>query len=190
LRLSNYCADERPFAESYSRGWAYSTVLPSRELIVYLFTAPAAQPIGKLSGTPAFLLKELANCPVAASRVLKAETPHPSDVSFFATDASSTRSRPVAGSGWSLVGDCAQTMDPLSSSGIAQALQHAELISDALLGSRSLRSADLADYVSAADRGYESHVATRRRVYGLEQRWPTPFWDQITGNTLGTIEHQ
>jgi hypothetical protein len=84
LRMLNYRGDDRPYIESYSRGWTYSVSLASGELIINLFTEPDPRRHGKFSCSPAFLLNELANCPIAASRLLAADRIKAADVTFFA----------------------------------------------------------------------------------------------------------
>jgi flavin-dependent dehydrogenase len=176
MRVLNYRGDNRPSVESYSRGWTYSVSLASGELIVNLFTEPDPQRHEKFSRSPDFLLKELANCPVAASRLLAADRIKSADVTFFAADASSTYSLPATGPGWCLAGDSVQTLDPLSSGGIAQALEHGTLVSDAVLRSRSLRDTDLSEYAARVDRSRDPYLMARHHFYSLEQRWATLFW--------------
>jgi len=176
LRVLNYRRDDCPYIESYSRGWAYSVSLASGELIVNLFTELDPQCHEKPSRSPEFLLKELANCPVAAARLLAADRIRSSHVTIFVANASSTYSLPATGPGWCLAGDCLQTLDPLSSGGIAQALEHGTLASDALLRSQSVRDVDFTEYSAAISSSRDAYLATRHRFYGLEQRWDTWFW--------------
>jgi flavin-dependent dehydrogenase len=176
MRLLNYRGDNRPSVESYSRGWAYSVSLDSGELIVNLFTEPEPRSHGKFSCSPGFLLEELANCPIASSRLLAADRIKAADVTFFAANASSTYSLPATGLGWCLAGDSVQTLDPLSSGGIAQALEHGTLVSDAVLRSRSVLDTDLSEYAAHIDRSRDAYLAARHYFYGLERRWATFFW--------------
>jgi flavin-dependent dehydrogenase len=176
MRVLNFRGDNRPSVESYSRGWTYSANLASGELIINLFTEPDTQGHERFSCSADFLLQELANCPTAASRLLGADPIKTADVTFFAADASSTYSIPATGPGWCLAGDSVQTLDPLSSGGIAQALEHGILVSDAVLGSRSVRDIDLSEYAASIQRSHDSYLAARHHFYGLEQRWATIFW--------------
>jgi flavin-dependent dehydrogenase len=176
LRVLNYRGDDRPYIESYSRGWTYSVSLASGELIVNLFTEPDPQRHGKFSCSPAFLLNELASCPIAASRLLAADRIKATDVTFFAANVSSTYSFPATGPSWCLAGDSVQTLDPLSSGGIAQALEHGTLVSDAVLRSRSVHDTDLSEYAAHVDKSHDVYLAARHHFYSLEQRWATLFW--------------
>jgi flavin-dependent dehydrogenase len=176
LRVLNCRSDNHPSVESYPRGWTYSVSLASGELIVNLFTDLDPQRPRKSWRSTDFLLAELANCPLAASRVLAANPTSAADVTFFAADASSTYSRPAIGPDWCLAGDCVHTVDPQSSGGIAQAFKHATLVSNALLRSRFVRDVDLSEYTAYLDRSHESYLRARHYFYGLEQRWDTFFW--------------
>jgi flavin-dependent dehydrogenase len=176
LRLAGYRGDVRPTTEAYPHGWVYSVGLSSGELIVNLFTEPSTRDGGIFRPSLDLLLRELAECPFAASRVAASNIASSSDVTFFSTDASSICSRPVAGQGWCLAGDAAQSLDPLSSGGIIQALKHAILVSDSLLRSPSVSDVDLTGYAEYLDGAYAAYESERRRVYQMEQRWPTPFW--------------
>jgi flavin-dependent dehydrogenase len=178
LRLQHYGGNVCPTTEAYPNGWVYTVGLSSGELIVNLFTECSGLRRPSLD----LLLRELTECPLAASRVLASNITDASEVRFFSTDASSTSSRPAAGSGWCLAGDAAQSLDPLSSGGIMQALQHALLISDSLLSSPSFTEVDWHNYTTYLEQSYSDYAISRRGVYGLEQRWKTPFWsgaDQI-----------
>jgi flavin-dependent dehydrogenase len=172
LRLQSYSGDVRPTTEAYSHGWVYSVGLASGELIVNLFTEGSQLHRPSLD----LLLRELAECPLAASRVAASNVTKASQVAFFCTDTSSICSRPAAGRGWCLVGDAAQSLDPLSSGGIVQALRHAILVSDSLLRCSYLSEVDWTGYAAHLDESYSTYRSNRRRVYRMEQRWRTPFW--------------
>ena len=86
--------------------------------------------------------------------------------------------RPAAGEGWWLAGDRVQSVDPLSSSGIANAIQHAELIADALLRSRSLHRIDPSRYLQWLEANHHDYLEARQTVYGGERRWPFAFWQR------------
>jgi flavin-dependent dehydrogenase len=178
LRVSNYDGEDFPCVESYSEGWVYSAKLPSGELIVNVFVDPDLRAVRTTGDVREFLLKEVANCPTSASRLLRTNPTTRSDVTFFATDASSTLQRPAVGVGWCIAGDCAQTVDPLSSGGIGHALEHAKLISDTVLRSASCESIDLSEYAAHLTNSYANYLTARSHFYGLEHRWCTTFWQR------------
>jgi flavin-dependent dehydrogenase len=176
LRMLNYEGDGRPTTEAYANGWAYSICPASGELIVNLFVERPRLPASRITLSRDYFLKELADCPLAASRVLASKARRSSDAAFFVADASSMTSRPITGPGWCLAGDCAQAWDPLSSGGITQALEQGVMVSDAILGARSVRDPELSEYAAHLETRHAAYVSSRRHVYGLEKRWATPFW--------------
>jgi len=175
MRIANCSGDFGPSIESYSRGWAYSVALPSRHLVVNICTESNPQSRRRFRSVPV-MLEELAECPIAASRVLACSTDSASDVSFFCADASSTIRRPAVGNVWCLAGDCAQSMDPLSSSGIMNALQHSELIFESLSRGKNFHDSDLNPYSEWLDQNYREYLNAHRRFYRSETRWSSAFW--------------
>jgi flavin-dependent dehydrogenase len=176
--IKNYAGDGRPAIESYSDGWAYSVGLPSGDLMINLCSESDSNPERRLSNSLHFLLKEIAQCPVARSRLMSADPKCAADVKTFVTDASSACTRPVSGPGWCLVGDSAQCMDPLSSSGISHAIRHSELAAREMPSSAELHSLELSTYGSELDKIYAGYLAERSAIYSAEQRWNTPFWQR------------
>jgi flavin-dependent dehydrogenase len=177
MRIANCTGDFGPSIESYSRGWAYSVALPSEHLVINICTESNGQ-TGRRFRSASVMLEELSECPIAASRVLASSTESSSDVSFFFADASSTITRPAVGKGWCLAGDCAQSMDPLSSSGIMNAFHHSELIFECLSHGRNLHDSDLDAYSEWLDQNYREYLTARQRFYSLEPRWSSPFWQE------------
>lgn len=175
LGIANFPVNLGPSIESYARGWTYSVVLNSAELVLNICTESAGQS-NRHFRSPSVVLEELACCPIAASRVLAAGPTVASDMTFFAADASSSVTRPATGEGWCLAGDCVQSMDPLSSSGVMNAFQHAEMIFECITRSRTIKDADLNTYSHWLDQTYQEYLASRHRFYNLEKRWPSPFW--------------
>jgi hypothetical protein len=176
VRISGYRGEDFPLVESHAHGWAYSSGLQSGELAIYQFVDPERRAAHASARLPSMLLRELANCPRTAARLLDATATEASDVSFFATDASSTVRRPAMGAGWCLAGDCAQTVDPLSSAGMSYALEHAKLVSGAILKSRSICNPGMSEYADYLSKSYTDCLESRSRVYRSEHRWMTDFW--------------
>ncbi len=91
--------------------------------------------------------------------------------------AQSRRLDVVHGAGWVAIGDAAMTFDPLSSQGIAKAVEQgsaaATAIGDCLKGDRGA----LAEYEGALSARYAEYLAVRTGYYRLEQRWnDAEFW--------------
>jgi flavin-dependent dehydrogenase len=174
VRLEGYHGDATPAVESYSRGWAYSAGIGRAQLIINLCTEPSPHR-GGLAG---YFLGELAQCPIAASRVGRAVLRAASDVCLFSTDCASTVTRPATGTGWCLAGDRAQSMDPLCGGGMESAFEHARLIADAARAARTLREIDLATYAASLDAGWSRYLMERQVHYNREKRRPHPFWQR------------
>jgi flavin-dependent dehydrogenase len=176
MRISSYYGDVRAAVEAFDQGWVYSIGLPSGHLMLNLLTESDTEHRRRISKSIDFFLSEVSKCPIAASRVLQTSPKSAEAVTTFVADASSCWTRPAVGPGWCLAGDQAQSMDPLSSSGIAHAVEHATRISHALLACESPAFATLEDYASYLDRSYRTYLTERNAVYKLEHRWLTSFW--------------
>jgi len=188
MRIEGYEGDNRPCVETYNHGWVYSAKLPSGQLLINLFVEADRESQRCLDKSFAFLLKEICNCPITCSKVLQSDPRGSQGVEIFVTDASSACARPVAGPGWCLAGDYAQSMDPLSSSGIEQALSHASMISDEILQSRAPDAVTMTDYCLRLDESFTTYLAHRNKVYLLEQRWGSAFWAKRQSVTSSVIE--
>lgn len=175
VRIFGYQGDSRPAVETYPLGWAYSVGLPNQTLMINLFTESEAG-ARRASKSIDYFIGEIAHCAIAASRLMKVSPRNALDVSTFIVDASSTWVRPAIGPGWCLAGDCAQAMDPLSSSGIAQAAEHARLIAHGLIGRDLSTRTILEEYGRHLELDFAQYRAERSMVYQREGRWDTPFW--------------
>jgi hypothetical protein len=184
MRLSTPQRDRRPLIEAYDHGWVYSVWLPSDELILNLCTEVDRSSCRRFSPSMAWLLDELASCPLTRARLLEAEPAETAGVALFVANASSAYTRPAVGPAWCLAGDCAQSMDPLSSSGIAEAFTHAQLISRETVAAASLDAVELTEYRSHLDASYKAYLAARTESYGFERRWRTPFWRRRTESVV------
>lgn len=86
------------------------------------------------------------------------------------------------GDGWLAVGDCAASHDPLSSSGIARALDSgiraAGIITRLLSSGDTVANRTALDALQAShETDFDRYLATRAQYYAMEQRWPNgEFW--------------
>ncbi|HUK14969.1 MAG TPA: tryptophan 7-halogenase [Bryobacteraceae bacterium] len=89
----------------------------------------------------------------------------------------------TAGQGWAAVGDAAASHDPLSSSGIARALDSGIRAARAIFDLLSTGRADgLREYDQRMREGFERYWEMRQRYYAMEQRWPgSLFWQRRQG---------
>jgi len=101
----------------------------------------------------------------------------PVDIQSFA--AQSAVLDPMFGEDWLAVGDAAASHDPLSSSGIARALDGGVRAGILLARTRgdSGREAELQALAEAQDAATGQYLGTWSRYYQMEQRWPdSAFW--------------
>lgn len=101
-------------------GWWYGANLPNRHPIAALHVSPAKAQT--LLGLPKLWRALLAQSTVLGERLDLAAF---AQASLCATDASGSRLECLAGSNWRVVGDAAFTFDPLSSYGLANAINSA-----------------------------------------------------------------
>jgi flavin-dependent dehydrogenase len=105
-----------------------------------------------------------------------------------AADASSGQLQAAVGENWIAIGDAAQSFDPLSSKGIANALytgiHGAGAVAAALRGD-SEAVARYAGHLTEIFRVYCEHAVD---VYRLERRWPAaPFWQRRQGHPMRAL---
>ncbi|MFN7960767.1 MAG: NAD(P)/FAD-dependent oxidoreductase [Thermoanaerobaculia bacterium] len=166
-------AETLTLVEACEVGWWYSARLPGRERVVALITdADLAQAEGLAS--PERWQGALAAMPSTARRLAGGHLLGRPRV-VAAHSACLTQ---VVGEGWLAVGDAAACHDPLSSSGIARALDGGIAAARALHASLALGRAEaLAEYQRRESQAFDQYCATRARYYQLEQRWPeAPYW--------------
>jgi len=172
-------AETVTLVETCAEGWWYSAKLPGAMMTVAL-----------MSDTGIIHARRLADA--EPWRRLLQDQPHtwarleggrlagrPRIIPAF-----SARLEPAVGHGWVAVGDAAASHDPLSSSGIARALDSgihaARAICDRL---RYGRPDGLIEYDRWIGESFEHYWATRQRYYALEQRWPgSMFWNRRRSN--------
>jgi flavin-dependent dehydrogenase len=88
------------------------------------------------------------------------------------------------GSGWLAVGDAAMAFDPLASQGIMKALDHGRRAATSISAYLKGEESSLERFALHLRREYAVFLATRKRYYRLERRWPRSiFWSRR--NTVG-----
>jgi flavin-dependent dehydrogenase len=91
--------------------------------------------------------------------------------------AATSRLKRVVGQNWLAVGDAAQTLDPLSSGGIATALESGVSASSTISKYQNGDSDALEEFETASKLEFEIYMARRYSHYSREQRWPnSAFW--------------
>jgi flavin-dependent dehydrogenase len=159
--------------EAVEQGWWYAARLPGDRLAVAFASDPEivkrhglAAPPGwqRLLGDTRFVAEALAGCRFISG-------------SLRAWPALSLLRTPAAGACWLAAGDAASLYDPISSQGIHKALAEGLAAGKALAERMSGESENFEEYDAAVKRRFESYLANRDYLYGLECRWPdSPFW--------------
>jgi flavin-dependent dehydrogenase len=162
----------RAYVEAVGDGWWYAARLPDElSVAAYLTDADLLPGPGRSTETMWSALVESA--PLIRS-LLQDQAPRslPRRVA-----AGSWRKTQVVGNRWVAVGDAAMALDPLSGQGVYRALESGMRAADGIHRALEGSQRELSDYTSWVQATYESHQRERRRMYRLEQRWPSAtFW--------------
>lgn len=160
--------------EACEIGWWYSVKLPAHTLLVALITdADLARAWGLARA--AVWWRAAAAMPHTAPRLQGARLTAPPRI----VAAHSACLMRVTGQGWLAAGDAAACHDPLSSSGIARALDSGIRAARAIHGVLVQGQPEdaLAEYESYMGLGYDQYCATRASYYQIETRWPeATYW--------------
>jgi len=158
------------FIEAVPDGWWYVSPLPEGRRLIAFFTDAGHAAGGRLAGVHGW---DAALARTQHTRRLASGSPAGK---IHVAACASHELCPVAGEGWIAVGDAALAVDPLSSGGVAFALQSAAAAARVLLGGdRSVYE----DFVASAAREYRT---MRSQVYGWEERFADHhFWQSRAG---------
>ena len=159
--------------ESVENGWCYAMALPDDRFVVAVFSDKAlvrGLALGRLDRFLEFvgrtahvgpLLRGAPEC--LGSRIAAA------DSSVLET-AGSER-------GWLAAGDAASAYDPLSSAGIAKAMEDGVRAADAIFDWLGGASGAIDAYCKRIQVAFEHYLKQRAYYYGLERRWRrSTFW--------------
>lgn len=165
--------DLRPAVECFDRGWVYSVTAPGGRLLIYIFFEAAhGRPCAR---TMRSLRQLLRSCPYASQR-LDHGLKRGAEIVWYGGAAHSSLAYPALGDDWLLLGDAAESRDPLSSSGLALAAGRAAELSAALLAGR-LGQRQRHAFEGRRLAAFETYLQTRAAYYAAERRWPdSPFW--------------
>ncbi|WP_437663404.1 NAD(P)/FAD-dependent oxidoreductase [Sorangium sp. So ce1182] len=162
--------DDALWIEAVEGGWLYSAPLAGDRLVVTLFADADALAAG---GPAALAGALLAQSTHTAARV----APFSPAREWHVRPACSEVSDPIAGPGWLAVGDAATARDPLSSSGIAHALEDGIDAAAAIEAHLGGDARSFSRYAAARRLAFDDYLSMRTRYYRLEQRFPgSPFW--------------
>jgi len=164
--------DRRTLVEAVQRGWWYSAPLPDGRHIAIFFTDADFLPKGRAAAS-AFWAAQIRQAPHTWARVQDDIPPS----STRTVPAGSWRLQDVVGRGWLAVGDAASAFDPLSSRGIAWALESGLAAARAIAGHLRGNSRSIGEYGQHVDDEFADYMVGHSHYYGRERRWPeSPFW--------------
>jgi flavin-dependent dehydrogenase len=172
--------DATTLVEACSDGWWYSAALPhGRAVTCWMSDADIVR--AENMREPARVLAHLGTMRFTGARMRGAAPCLP----VHARSARSQQLLPVTGDGWVAAGDAASAFDPLSSAGIVKALHSGKLAAYTVLDMLGGDERGRTRYERHAAREYAEYLATRRKFYAEERRWPdVPFWSRRTGATI------
>lgn len=171
-------ADTFTLVEACRHGWFYSSCLPGPAGPVWFAALMTDGDLARREGLarPEGFRAALAEAPRTTER-LGAGALAEAVQRLKPVAAHAARLATSAGEGWLAVGDAAASYDPLSSSGIARALDAG--IGAGIAVRRHLEGdgAAIGQLLARQDAFYRQYLATWTRYYQIEQRWPdAPFW--------------
>ncbi|WP_338844890.1 FAD-dependent monooxygenase [Massilia sp. W12] len=169
-------ADARSMVEAVPDGWWYSVLLPSGRRLFAFFT-------GRAHPARQQLLSE------SAWRAALQATPYLGGIwrrydyrvlrGPQGCDAGSACLNSIAGPNWLAAGDAAMSFDPLSSQGIAHAIDSAMHAARSMLAAANGDAQAIPAYAMRQARVYAAYLLHRQHFYRQETRWPEQaFWRQ------------
>jgi len=165
------------FVEADELGWWYSAQNGQYLTVIFMTDADLAR--AHRLRESARWLRNLASTRQTSKRATDAG----SELTITVRSARTRRLERAVGMGWIAVGDAAASFDPLSSSGILNALRSGTLGAFAVLDSLQGRPSGIDIYQRCLDTEFTAYLAARRELYAAEQRWPlSPFWSRRSGS--------
>lgn len=159
--------------ESFDQGWWYAAPRPDGGAIVTLMTDHDLAATGRFRDPTIFATLW------AQTKRLQTFVEIPEDADIVTFPAQSGWLDQAAGPGWVAVGDALLGLDPLTSSGISNALRDGIAAAQLVMSWRS--GADARDvarlYAARANHAWQHYLEERHERYGWEKRWKdSPFW--------------
>jgi flavin-dependent dehydrogenase len=181
LAMRTAAVDSLPglsLVEPFADGWWYAASLPDGHTLVTLMTDHDVARKHRFYDTAAYL-DAWRNTEELVKRIPPPQAPEP--IGIFAAHSGFTDQ--ATGNRWIAVGDALMGFDPLTSSGIAGALD------DALAAVPAIKSQLEGDidaahaYVGRANSTLKRYLAERRKHYSSERRWTGhEFWARRGSN--------
>lgn len=158
--------------EAQESGWWYSALLPDRRMVAIYLTDADLLPRGRQALLDFWRARlKQTDYTRARLRLFKVES------SPRVVVANSSTLDRVTGAGWLAAGDAAMAFDPLSSQGIAQALESGAQAGQALESHLEGNVAALPRYAAQTTEVFGRYAQLYEGYYGRERRWPrSTFW--------------
>lgn len=175
LRSSEEAIDEksgRVLIESTEQGWWYFAPLCERRCVGMFITD--VDLLRRAPGSAYSAWEQGLQC---TRHVRERLAQYPRQEQFAVRAARSQRLSRFCGDGWLAVGDAAVSFDPLSSQGIAKALEDGANAAEAVMAHLGGDGNALENTAARFATIYSDYEQTRLGYYALERRWlDAPFW--------------
>jgi flavin-dependent dehydrogenase len=163
----------RSIVEAAEPGWWYGAPIDPKRGICMLVTDDDLLPRGVKSNLYAWWREQLSRTTQVRHWFRAFERSEP----LLVRSARSQCLDVAHGIGWVAVGDAALALDPLSSQGIANALDHGTRAAASIAAYLAGEHSSLETFARDLQREYAAYRATRTRYYRLETRWrESVFW--------------
>jgi flavin-dependent dehydrogenase len=180
VSMQGAAVGERPLIECFENGWVYATPVPGNARVIYVFfDARLGLPFRR---TLPSMRDALKHCSQASQMLDEVADDRAAKLEWFSGSAHSGLARSTAGPNWCLLGDLAESRDPLTASGLFNALGDASRMAEHLL-SEPLTAKAMAELDAERTREFSDYLTTRRSYYAEETRWSgSPFWSRYGGD--------
>ena len=163
----------RNLVETAEIGWWYSARIGPAQGICMLVTDDDLLPKDAHACLTPWWLSQLDRTDQTRRRAPRVD---PSQ-RLIVRSARSQRLDIASGLKWLAIGDAAMALDPLTSQGIAKALEHGRRAASSIVDYIAGDDSSLERFTSQVHGDYAAYRVTRARYYRLETRWPRSlFW--------------
>ncbi len=177
--LSKYDVDTRSTLEAVEIGWWYRAPIGAGRSVCFLTTDADLVPRRADSDLRSWWFEQLDR----TARVARWSGDFSALSRLLIRSARTQFLDAPFGAGWLAVGDAALAFDPLSSLGIAKALDHAARVASTIAESLSGDAAAFSRFAVELRNDLSAYCAKRTAYYRLEMRWPSAlFWRRRHGD--------
>ena len=165
----------RLIIEAVEGGWWYSALIGASRRICMLITDDDLLPRGGKVKLQMWWRDQLSRTSYLTNCLQEGAA----SANLIVRSARSQRLDVLSGAAWLAIGDAATAFDPLTSLGIAKALDHGKRAASAVAAYLGGEVSSLDDLAVEFSREYADYRGMRARYYRLEKRWSqSPFWER------------